>query len=77
MHARLGVQLLPVSHGCTGPKHIDRYHPCLTFKAKQPRAPVENIVGTHPLELVHLDFLCLEPRKGKEENLLLVTDHFT
>ena len=32
---------------------------------------------THPLELVHLDYLCLETGKGLEENVLLVTDYFT
>ena len=29
---------------------------------------MENIVATHPLELVHIDYLCLKPRKGREEN---------
>ena len=57
-------------------EHIDRCHPFLTFMAKQPKALLENIVATHPLELVHLDYLCLEPRKGLEENVLVVTDHF-
>ena len=51
--------------------HIGKCHPCLAFKPKQPKAPLENIVATHPLELLHLDYLCLEPEKG------LVTDHFT
>ena len=58
-------------------EHIDKCFPCLIFKAKQPRAPLENIVATHPLELVHLDYLCLEPGKGKEVDVLVVTDHFT
>ena len=58
-------------------EHIGKCHPCLAFKARQPKAPLENIMATHPLELVHLDFLCLEPGKGLEENVLVITDHFT
>ena len=48
---------------------------CLQSQAA--KSPLENIVATHPLELVHLDYLCLEPGKGLEENVLVVTDHFT
>ena len=44
--------------------------------AKQQKAPMESIVATHPLELMHINYLCLEPGKGKEENVLVVTDHF-
>ena len=58
-------------------EHIDNCHPFLTFNARQPKAPLENIVATHPLELVHLNYLCLEPWKGLEENVLVVTNHFT
>ena len=58
-------------------EHMDKCHTCLTHKAKQPKAPLENIVAMHPLELVHLDYLCLEPGKGLEENVLMVTDHLT
>ena len=58
-------------------EHIRKCHPCLAFKPRQPKAPLKNIVATHPLELVHLDFLCLEPGKDLEENVLVVTDHFT
>ena len=58
-------------------EHIGKCCPCLAFKARQPKAPLENIVATHPLELVHLDFLCLEPGKGLEENVLVITDNFT
>ena len=58
-------------------EHIGKCHPCLAFQARQPKAPLKNIMATHPLELVHLDFLCLEPGKGQEENVLVITDHFT
>ena len=58
-------------------EHISKCCLCLAFKTKQPKAPLENIMATHPLELVHLNYLCLEPRKHLEENVLVVTDHFT
>ena len=58
-------------------EHIRKCHLCLAFKAKHPKAPLENIMAAHPLELVHLTYLCLEPGKRLEENVLVVTDHFT
>ena len=58
-------------------EHIGKCCPCPAFKARQPKVPLENIMATHPLELVHLDYLCLEPGKGLEENVLVVTDHIT
>ena len=58
-------------------EHVRKCHPCLAFKARQQEAPFKNTVATHPLELVHLNYLCLEPGKGLEENVLVVTDHFT
>ena len=58
-------------------ERIGKCRPCLAFKARQPKAPLKNIVAPHPLELVLLDFLCLEPGKGREENVLVITDHFT
>ena len=45
-------------------EHIGKCHPCLAFKAKEPKTPLKNIIATHPLELVHLDYPCLEPGKG-------------
>ena len=50
-------------------KHVEKCHQCVTFKAKQQRTPMV----THPLELVHINYFCLEPGKGKEENILVVT----
>ena len=58
-------------------EHVRKGHLCFVFKARQQKAPLKNIMATHPLELVHLDYLCLEPGKGLEENVLVVTDHFT
>ena len=57
-------------------EHIKKGPQWVTFKAKQQRVPMENIMATHPLELVHINYLCLEPGKGKEENILVVMDHF-
>ena len=48
---------------------------CLQSQAA--KEPLKNIVATHPLEHVHLDYLCLEPGKGLDENVQVVTDHFT
>ena len=38
---------------------------------------MRSTVSTHPLELVHINYLCLEPGKGKEENILIVMDNST
>ena len=42
-------------------EHTGKCCLCLAFKAKHPKAPLENVMATHPIELVHLDYLCLEP----------------
>ena len=58
-------------------EQVEKCHHCITCKVKQQRAPMESIVATQPLELVHINYLCLEPGKGKEENILVVMDNFT
>ena len=58
-------------------QHVEKCCQCIIFKAKQQKAPMESIVATNPLELVHIDHLCLEPGKGKEENVWVVIGHFT
>ena len=50
---------------------------CLKFKAIPEKAELNIINVTRPLELVHIDFLTIEaPRKDKDVNILVVTDHF-
>ena len=41
------------------------------------KAPLVNIETSQPLELIHLDYLKIEPSKGNIENVLVITDHFT
>ena len=48
---------------------------CLRRKSQQDKAPLLNIETS--LELIHLDYLKIEPSKGKIENVLVITDHFT
>ena len=52
---------------------------CIRRKTQPDTAPLQNIEATQPLELIHLDYLQIEPSKGKGniENVLIVTDHFT
>ena len=50
---------------------------CLRRKSTPQRAPMQPIYVTQPLELVHMDYLSLEPSKGNIENALVITDHFT
>ena len=40
---------------------------------------MENIQATHPLQLVHFDYLIIEVTeggKGKDVHVLIITDHF-
>ena len=50
---------------------------CLRRKSQQDKAPLVNIETSRPLELIHLDYLKIEPSKGNIENVLVITDHFT
>ena len=50
---------------------------CLKRKFTPQVAPLQPILVSQPLELVHLDYLTLEPSKGNIENVLVITDHFT
>ena len=57
--------------------HIVRCVQCIQFKSKPQRAAMENIKATHPLQLVHLDYLTIEATEsGKDVHVFIITDHF-
>ena len=57
--------------------YVSQISRCLRRKSKTPRAPMQPIFASQPIEIVHLDHLTLEPCKGKIERVLVVTDNFT
>ena len=58
--------------------HVKNCDRCLRFKQKPQVAEMCPIQATHPLELVHMDFLKIEAPKGeKDVDILVMTDHFT
>ena len=58
-------------------QHIAKCSRCLKRKSTPQVAPLQPILVSQPLELVHLHYLSLEPSKGNIENVLVITDHFT
>lgn len=51
---------------------------CFRRKAvPQTAAPLRNISATHPLELLCMDYLSIEPDNRDTRNVLVITDHFT
>ena len=50
---------------------------CIKRESHPHTAPMVPIHVSHPMELIHLDFLKIEPSKGNYENVLIVTDHYT
>ena len=58
-------------------QHVQQCIRCLRRKTPSHVAPLQPIHVTQPLELVHMDYLSLEPSKGNIENVLVITDHFT
>ena len=58
-------------------QHVLKCTRCFRRKTPSHVAPLQPIYVTQPLELVHMDYLSLEPCKGNIENVLVITDHFT
>ena len=61
--------------------HIKSCQRCLRFKTQPEKAEFNPIMATRPLELVHIDYLTIEPpttsKSGNDINILIITDHFT
>ena len=60
-----------------GASYMNSCPRCLRRKSLPNVAPLYYIEVTQPLELIHLDYLQIEPSKGNIENVLIITDHFT
>ena len=56
---------------------IQKCLPCIKRKHREHRAPLSHLNSSQPFELVCIDYLSLEPSKGRIENVLVMTDHFT
>ena len=56
-------------------QYVNKCQNYLKRKATPHVAPLQAIIANHPMELVHMDFLSIEPSKGNIENVLVITDH--
>ena len=54
--------------------HINSGPRCLRRRSQPDQAPLLKIEVNQPLELIHLDYLKIEPSKGNVENVLIITD---
>ena len=57
--------------------HVSKCQNCLKRKVIPDVAPLQPIIASQPMELVHMDFLSIEPSKGNIDNVLVITFHFT
>ena len=57
--------------------YISECESCLKRKGKDPVAELVNMTSSQPMELVCMDFLCLEQSSGGYSNILVLTDYFT
>ena len=58
-------------------KYIQSCERCIRFKQRSEKAPLKPLKVSHPLELVHMDFLRIGGKEDKNANVLVITDHFT
>ena len=58
-------------------QHVAICAHCLCFMAPEVTTPLVHVTTHHALELIHMDYLKLEPSSGQQENVLVITDHYT
>lgn len=56
---------------------VKTYEHCVCRKNNLEAAPLVKVKATHPLELLFVDFLSLEPDTSNTKDILILTDHFT
>ena len=66
--------------------HIRKCERCLKYEAETQRAEFSPIMSTHPMDMVHMDFMMTKSCKPKDNlpgstkkviSMLVVTEHFT
>ena len=59
-------------------QHVRKCMRCKCFKKRAEQPPLEPILATHPMQIVHIDFLTIESgKKNKDHNVLVITYQFT
>ena len=63
-------------------KAIANCRRCIQYEAKGPLLPMQPIICTESMELVHIDYVGMEvtvttDKKPVVKNMLVVVDHFT
>ena len=63
-------------------KSVANCRKCIQYEAKDKLPPMQPIICTEPLELVHIDYVGMEvtvamDKKPVVKNMLVVVDHFT
>ena len=57
--------------------HIAQCDQCICFKSRAQKVVMETIQATHPLQLVHLDYLTTEATEvGKDVHMFINTNNF-
>ena len=71
-----------ISSGHTDAKVISNCKQCIQHEGTHAKAPMQPIIATAPLELLHIDFTSIEMMKELDQppnvvNVLIFCDHFT